>query len=152
MVYSSKDLLSVRSQIKKYVIIATGIFVVFLAAAIMTKNSNSTLSTAVLVVGVSIDIFIWGMYLSPVISYYRYIRDIITGRSRVIRGIVKEVGKEAVYKDNKLFYYEVVIEEDEVERVLLLDEQKEWPEILTGKTYEFKIYENYVIDIAEAAA
>jgi len=146
------DLLSVKSQIKKYLIIVIGIFVVFLAAAIITKDSNNILSTAILVIGVCIDVFIWGMYVSPVIAYYRYVRDIITGRSRVITGIVKKVGKEPVYKDNKLFYYEVVIEEDEVERVLLLDDQKKWPEIFTGKVYEFKMYENYVINIAESTA
>lgn len=150
--YSMDDLLSVKSQIKKYLIIVIGIFVVFLAAAIITKDSNNILSTAILVIGVCIDVFIWGMYVSPVIAYYRYVRDIITGRSRVITGIVKKVGKEPVYKDNKLFYYEVVIEEDEVERVLLLDDQKKWPEIFTGKVYEFKMYENYVINIAESTA
>lgn len=152
LMYSNDDLLSTKSQIIKYVIIVIGIFALFLAAAIIAKQSDNTLATAILVIGVCIDIFIWGMYLSPVIAYYRYVKDIITGRSRVITGIVKEVGKEPVYKDNKLFYYEVLIEEDEIERVLLLDEQKEWPEIFAGKNYEFKIYENYVIGIEELAA
>jgi len=149
--YSQSDLVDTKNQIKKIFLIILVIFALFLTAAIIIKQSNDTLGMIIIVVGVCIDIFIWGMYGTPVMAYYRYVRDIITGRSRNIKGIVKRVGTEPVYKDNKLFYYEILIEEDGIERVLFLDNQKKWPKIVTDKTYEFQIYENYVMNIKEAA-
>ena len=85
------------------------------------------------------------MYVNSV--GYKYIKDLVTGRSREIQGLVKDVSDHPVYKDNKLYYYEVIIEEDEIERILLLDDQKDWPSLDINKVYKFEIHENYVKDL-----
>jgi len=151
-VYSKDDLIAVKGQITKFLLLLLGIFAIFLTAAILAKKSSENLGMIIIVIGVCIDIFIWGMFTAPMVAYYRYLRDVTTGRSRVITGVVKKVGKEPVYKDNKLFYYEVLIEEDGIERILLLDNQKQWPEISAGQTYDFVIHENYVLTFKETAA
>ena len=57
---------------------------------------------------------------------------------------MKGIGADPVYKDNKLYFYEINIEEDGVERMLLLDDQKEWPQIDINRLYRFEIHENFI--------
>lgn len=108
---------------------------------------NNTLGMIILLIGICLDIFIWGMYGSQVLAYYRFLGDMFTGRQRVESGVVKRVGTQPVYKDNKLYYYEVLIENDGVEQMLLVDANKPLPDIQVGKKYEFKVFQNFVIDI-----
>ncbi|NLN41224.1 MAG: hypothetical protein GX160_04430 [Clostridiales bacterium] len=147
MYYSQQDLDNITKQLIKAIILLGAIFLVFLVISIFVANSVANqVGMLVMLVGVCIAIFFWGMYVNSVYAYYKYIKDLVTGRSREIQGLVKAVSDHPVYKDNKLFYYEVTIEEDEIERVLLLDDQKDWPKINTDKLYKFEIHENYVKD------
>ena len=125
MYYSQQDLDNITKQLRNAVILLLAILLGFLVISIIIANLVTNVAgMVVMVVGVCAAVFFWGMYISPVNAYYRFIRDLITGRSREIQGLVKDVSDHPVYKDNKLYYYEVIIEEDEIERILLLDDQK----------------------------
>ena len=148
MYYNQQDLDSITRQLKRVIALLAAIIIISLIISIfIAKMVTNKLGMMAMVVGVCIAIFFWGMYVNPIHAYCRFIRDLVTGRSREIQGLVKDVSEYPVYKDNKLYYYEVTIEEDDVERVLLLDDQKDWPNININRLYNFVIHENYVKDL-----
>ncbi len=150
MYYSQQDLDNITKQFRNALIILLAILLGFIVISVFIANLIANkLGMVVMVVGVCITIFFGGMYVNPVYAYYKFIKDLVTGRSREIQGLVKAVSDHPVYKDNKLFYYEVTIEEDEIERVLLLDDQKDWPKIDTNKLYKFEIHENFVKNLQQ---
>jgi len=152
-VYREEDLQQTGKQLKKVILVMSAVLVAFLAISIaLASLVNNTLGLIVLLIGICLDIFIWGVYGSQILAYYRFLRDMFTGRQRVESGVVKRVGNQPVYKDNKLYYYEVLIENDGVERILLVDANKPLPDIQVGQKYEFKVFQNFVIDISSEAA
>jgi len=152
-VYREEDLQQTGKQLKKVILVMSAVLVAFLAISIaLASLVNNTLGLIVLLIGICLDIFIWGVYGSQILAYYRFLRDMFTGRQRVESGVVKRVGNQPVYKDNKLYYYEVLIENDGVERILLVDANKPMPDIQVGQRYEFKVFQNFVIDISSEAA
>jgi hypothetical protein len=147
-VYSQEDLQQSGKQLKRIFFIIGIILVFFLIISIVLANIvDNALGMVVLLVGICIDIFIWGVYGNQVLAYYRFLKDILTGRQRVEAGVVKSVGTQPVYKDNKLFYYEVLIENDGTELMLLVDANKPLPNFHIGKRYEFKVSQNFILDI-----
>jgi len=152
-VYREEDLQQTGKQLKKVILVMSAVLVAFLAISIaLASLVNNTLGLIVLLIGICLDIFIWGVYGSQILAYYRFLGDMFTGRQRVESGVVKRVGNQPVYKDNKLYYYEVLIENDGVERILLVDANKPLPDIQVGQKYEFKVFQNFVIDISSEAA
>lgn len=150
--YTEQDLINITKQFKKILGLLFAILLLFIGISIaIAKLVSNRLGMIVMVLGVCVDIFVWGMYATPIFAYYNFIKDLITGRTRDIEAIVKEMGSYPVYKDNKLYFYEVTIEEDGVERIVLLDDQKEWPHIHTNKVYSFQIHQNFVKDFKQIA-
>nr|PZN10325.1 MAG: hypothetical protein DIU64_06320 [Caldicoprobacter oshimai] len=146
--YSQEDLQQTGKQLKRIIILLGAVLIAFLVISIALANMvNNTLGMIILLIGICLDIFIWGLYGSQVLAYYRFLGDMFTGRQRVESGVVKRVGTQPVYKDNKLYYYEVLIENDGVEQMLLVDANKPLPNIQVGQKYEFKVFQNFVIDI-----
>lgn len=146
--YSEQDLQEVQHQLKRISIRVGIIFLLFLVGSIILANSiNNKLGMVVLILGVCLNVFIWGMYGTPVLAYYRFLKDILTGRLRMETGLVKRVDSKPVYKDNKLFYYEIWIDEDGTERMLLSDANKPFPNIQEGKKYQFQVFQNFITDI-----
>lgn len=151
--YREEDLQQTGKQLKKVILVMSAVLVAFLAISIaLASLVNNTLGLIVLLIGICLDIFIWGVYGSQILAYYRFLRDMFTGRQRVESGVVKRVGNQPVYKDNKLYYYEVLIENDGVERILLVDANKPMPDIQVGQKYEFKVFQNFVIDMLSRPA
>lgn len=151
--YREEDLQQTGKQLKKVILVMSAVLVAFLAISIaLASLVNNTLGLIVLLIGICLDIFIWGVYGSQILAYYRFLRDMFTGRQRVESGVVKRVGNQPVYKDNKLYYYEVLIENDGVKRILLVDANKPLPDIQVGQKYEFKVFQNFVIDMLSRPA
>ncbi len=146
--YSQEDLQQTAKQLKRIILLLACVLIAFLVISIaLAKMVNNTLGMIILLIGVCLDIYIWGLYGSQVLAYYRFLGDMFTGRQRVEAGVVKRVGTQPVYKDNKLYYYEVLIENDGTEQILLVDANKPLPNIQVGQKYEFKVFQNFVIDI-----
>lgn len=146
--YSKEDLQQTGKQLKRVIFILAGVLIAFLVISIvLAKMVNNTLGMVILLIGVCLDIFVWGIYGSQILAYYRFLSDMFTGRQRVETGVVKRVGTQPVYKDNKLYYYEILIENDGVEQMLLIDANKPLPQIQEGQRYEFKVFQNFVVDI-----
>ncbi len=146
--YTETDLEAVSKQLKRAVTFVAGILFVFLTTAfIFMTQWPAWIGTGFLMIGVCFNIFLWGMYGNPVLAYYRFVKDIVTGRTREMTGKVAWVGDQPIYKDNKLFYYEVWLDDEGVERVLYYDMNKGTPNVEPGVTYHFRIHENYVVEI-----
>ncbi len=148
MMYSEEEQLQVQKQFKSNLITTILVLVLFLTAALafMTRLEQ-WIGAVFLSVGVCISLFLLLVYTLPVWYYYRFVTDIVNGRSREIQARVVRVADEPVYKDNKLLYYEVIVLEDDIERMLLFDANKGRPEIKQGEIAIFRIHENFIINI-----
>lgn len=148
--YGEHDLNNITKQFKRILMLLFTSLVIFIVISIaIAKLVNNRFGMVVMLLGVCVDVFIWGMYATPIFAYYNFIKDLVTGRSREIQGLIKNISDNSVYKDNKLYFYEVTIEDDGVERVLLLDNQKEWPHVNINRLYSFQIHENFVKDLKQ---
>lgn len=149
--YSQEDLKELNGRVKTIVISTAVIFIGFLIAAIYVAVNNAQwLGQLILIIGVCIDIFIWGIKVTPTLCYRGFVKEILTGLSRTEQGRVISISNEPVYKDNRLFYYEVLIMQDDgTQRILLLDVYKNAKDLREGAEYDFKIHDNYIIDYVE---
>lgn len=151
--YTEDDLKSVKRQIRSLLIKIAILFAIFLTISLLLANNLSNpIGLIILVVGLCICEFIWGIYGKPVATYKKFLQEILTGRKRQQRNYVIDVGSKPVYKDNELFYYEILVKEDredEMEQMLLQDTNKTFPSIEKGSWYEFTLYQNYIVDLEE---
>lgn len=151
LMYTQEDLSKLNKQVRNILFITIVIFIGFLIAAVMIAiyDKSQWLAQLVLIIGVCLDIFIWGIKATPTLCYRGFINEILNGLSREEIGRVVNISSEPVYKDNKLFYYEVLIEQsndEDVQRVLLLDIYKNTNDIKPGETYVFKVHSNFIVD------
>ena len=145
--YRQEDFDGIKKQFTRIMTLMVAGLIFFIVISIVIANKIENWAGMIfLLVGICVEIFVWGVYTAPIFSYYRFIRDLVTGKTREIEGLVKGIGADPVYKDNKLYFYEINIEEDGVERMLLLDDQKEWPQIDINRLYRFEIHENFITD------
>ncbi|NLB42337.1 MAG: hypothetical protein GX815_08765 [Clostridiales bacterium] len=152
MYYNENDFTEVKGQFRKIVILVVMIALVFIITAIaFLLRQPQWIGATFLSVGVCLSIFVWGVYGTPIYSYYRYMKDIKEGRTQEIRGKVINVTDEPVYKDNRLLYYEITLEDekDGVERLLLFDGNVGKPPYEVGSNYHFHTHQNYIIQLGD---
>lgn len=152
MYYNEEFEQSCKKQIIRNTILTTIMLIVSIAAAIVVKKTvSNNWGILVLIIGVLGFSFISGIWVLPVWRYYRFVRDVITGRNRKTSAMLLVAEEKAVYKDNKLYFYEIMVLEDDVERKLLYDENREFPkDLLPGCKYEFTTYESIIISYIKA--
>ena len=91
-------------------------------------------------------------FFAPCYSYYKYLNEVLSGRSHLREGIVREISKKPIYKDNKNYYYEVLVEmDDDLYAQFLYDSNLGKPPLEVGKPVQMKCYENFIIEILEQA-
>jgi len=135
-------------QIKIALLVICIIFILSLALSIFIAYAFSNqIGMLLLTMGVCLCVFVWGIYGTPLVSYYIFAKDMITGRSRSVDGIVLKIGSTPVYKDNKLYFYEILIDEDGEERLLLNDANSPIQGIKENQRYLFNIHENYIKNV-----
>lgn len=150
--YTETDFTEVKQQFKKIIILSAGILFAFIILTVAFLLRRPTwIGATVLSIGVCLAVFIWGVYGTPTYNYYRYLKDIMEGRTREMRGRVVKVADAPVYKDNRLLFYEVVVkdEEDGIEKILLYDDNKGRPELNVDRSYFFRTHQSFVIHIAK---
>lgn len=148
MYYNENDFTEIKGQLRRVIILVVLIALIFIITAIaFLLRQPQWMGATFLSVGVCLSIFVWGVYGTPIYSYYRYIKDIKQGRTRELRGKVLNITDEPVYKDNRLLYYEVTLLDgkDGVERLLLYDGNMGKPPFEVGSNYYFLTHQNYII-------
>lgn len=146
--YNEQELTEVSKQLKMAKTRVFSVFLIIFAVSILlaVKVSN-TVGMILLVLGVCGSIFFWGVYVNPLKLYRQFLNDILMGQRRTLIGKVKKINDEPNYKENRLYYYEIIVDEDNVERQLLMDANKPIPALEIGKDYIFSMYETFIIDV-----
>lgn len=149
--YTEQDLMQTKTQIRDTSIKIFIMLAVFLVCSIfVAKYAKNALGLIILLVGICLSIFFWGIYGTPVATYYKFLKELFTGRSRLKKARIQSVSNKPVYKDNKLFYYEIMVKEDsddEIEQMLLFDANKTLKNVKPKEWYEFEVYQNFIIDM-----
>ena len=95
MYYNENDFTEIKGQLRKIIILVLFIALVFIITAIaFLLRKPQWMGATFLSVGVCLSIFVWGVYGTPIYSYYRFIKDIKEGRTREISGKVTNITDE----------------------------------------------------------
>lgn len=119
------------------------------------NNPNETpsqiITIAVTLVWGAIIIFFWSMKLSPRLSYRRYLREIHSGISRDVEGVIVALDEDTAFRDGLSFYRMVVnvgdLEAEEDERILYWDAQMGKPELAVGDRVAARAHGNDIIGL-----
>ena len=126
------------------VVAAAGITVGLILGLGGRLSLGSLIATVCLVAAV----FLFGNLFIPCYHYYRFISEVLYGRSHLREGVIFQVGKKPVYKDNKNYYYEVLIETGEkLYGQFLFDANLGLPPFETGRKTQVLCYENFIVKI-----
>ena len=147
--YPEAFVMKVSAQSRAMIRNAVIIVLVALAAAIPAGVFvSSPVGLILLCLGIGAYIAYWGVRGSQVWAYHRFATEMCQGRHREIETEILRVSSEPVYKDNKLYFYEVEIIQGGVERMLLWDANFPLPEIKPEQKVMFSVIDKYIWDIA----
>ena len=151
-----------NAAIKRFLAMAgTGTLIALLAiaAALVWRdasrmNNPNEVPSQVIVIAVTILwgaalIFLWGMKMSPLLSYRRYLREIRSGLSRTVEGVVTRFDTDTTYRDGISFYACVINVggkgDPEDDRLLYWDTRLPRPEIASGDRVAVRAHGNDII-------
>jgi len=149
--YPEAFVMRINAQSRAMIRNAVIIVLVSLAAAILAGiYISNPVGLGILALGIAAYIAYWGVRGSQVWAYHRFAMEMCTGRHREIEADVIRISDEPVYKDNKLYYYEIETVQDGVERMLLWDANFPLPAIKPGQKVAFSVTDKYIWDIVHS--
>ena len=93
-------------------------------------------------------IFVHGLFISPVIAYYRHLDNVMHGRTRTISGAFKEMGAESVDKDGVAFFPMMIsvgnMADEEDDRLLYYDASLPRPDFEPGRMMTFTVHDKAI--------
>lgn len=106
--------------------------------------------TAVTLVFGAMIIFLWGMKMTPLLSYRKYLKEISSGLTRDVEGTIVSFDADTTFRDGVSFYALIVnigdLQEPEDERLLYWDAQLPKPaDIAPGDHVRFHAHGNDII-------
>ena len=153
MLYSEKDVKITLREMMVYLCVAVVVAAAGIVAGLLLGFSDHlSTGTIVAILCIAGAVFLFGNFFAPCYSYYKYLNEVLSGRSHLREGIVREISKKPIYKDNKNYYYEVLVEmDDDLYAQFLYDSNLGKPPLEVGKPVQMKCYENFIIEILEQA-
>lgn len=136
-----------KAMIRNAVII---LLVSLIAAILMGVFVSSPVGLVLLCLGIAAYITYWGVRGSQVWAYHRFAMEMCLGRHREIETEILRVSEGPVYKDNKLYFYEIETIQGGVERMLLWDANFPLPAIQPGQKVTFSVIDKYIWDIVHS--
>ena len=139
--YQESDVKLTGKVLLRRLLIALGILVVpnIPAFVLVYTARNMVLSFLLSFLGFAAMIFFWGFYISPVIAYYRFVRDMNEGRSHEFTGRLMRYESDSLREGIpcKTMYFE----ENEQERLCYFDLYK-YPQqdFEEGKLYSVTVH------------
>ena len=104
--------------------------------------------TALTILTGAAAIFVHGMFISPVIAYYRHLDSVMHGRTRTVSGTFKEMGTESVDKDGVAFYPMMIsvgnMADEEDDRLLYYDASLPRPDFEKGRMMTFTVHDKAI--------
>ncbi len=115
----------------------------------VNETKSQILSIAITLVAGFVIIFLWGMKMTPLMCYRKYLRETRRGLSRVVEGVVVRFDEGTTFRDGLNFYACIVnvgdLKEPEDERLLYWDVRLKRPDIAIGDTVCFRAHGNDII-------
>lgn len=100
MLYSQHDVMDLGAQLKKRLLLWLLPLALLLAALVYTLVIRHEVLTIIVFVAMCwLVIFAWGLSLSPVRAYQRYVKDLLHGRQRELEGVFKGFDHDTVLRD-----------------------------------------------------
>lgn len=120
------------------------------------NNPNEQMSQ-ILTIGVTLVwgalvLFFWGMKLTPLLCYRKYLRDIHRGLSRTVEGVLVRVDDDLTYRDGINCYAFILnvgnLDDPEDERLLYWDARLLKPSVPVGASVRVRAHGNDIIGFA----
>ena len=152
MFYSQADQKKTFRQMMIYLILLIAVAAAGITVGlILGIGGRLSFGSLIATVCLAAAIFLFGNFFIPCYHYYRYVSEVLYGRCHLREGVVFEVGKKPVYKDNKNYYYEVLIETGEgLYGQFLYDANLGLPPFESGQRAQVQCYENFIVKIVSA--
>lgn len=136
--YSQQDLQDISRQLRTRILVWAIPEALLIAGIILSIIRRVELLTMLLVILFSfIAIFSWGLYLSPVRKYMKFLDSALNGRNRSLQGHFRFFEQEKAVRDGVQFvpFYVNIGEgsEEEDDRLLYYDSNLPTPDWRTGE-------------------
>ncbi len=150
MMYSEND----RKNCNKQLLGRIGVMFALLLApngialAIMYTVRIQWLSIALGLLGAAMAIFYWGLYCAPVASYWRYLKEILGGRTHAFTGELTEIALDSVREGvpcKTLFFCD---DAGDAQRLCYWDEEKYADgDAVCGQRYRVTVHGQSIVAI-----
>lgn len=152
--YQQKDRDENRHQLNKRLLALAIPMVFFLAGIIVSLLRNvrlQWLTILLTVLGGSMTLFCYSMFISPIVHYGRHLKNVLDGRKRETSGIVREIAGQACIREG-VEYYPMTInvgdKNDEADdRLFYYDVHKGMPPVHPGDRVTVVSHDKAVADI-----
>lgn len=149
--YSEEDLISIGAQLRKRLLAWLAPLLLLLALLVYSLAIRHEVFTiAVFAMICWLAIFAWGVSLSPVRAYQRYLRDLLSGRQREMTGVFKGFDRDSVLRD-RVRYQPLMLNVGDVEdpkddRLLYWDANLPLPDWREGERLWISSFDKGVTD------
>ncbi len=113
------------------------------------EQASQMLTIGVTLLWGALILFFWGMKLSPLLCYRKYLREIHRGLSRTVEGVLTRVDEGLTFRDGINFIAVIVnvgnLEEPEDDRLLYWDARLRFPALSPGRAVRAQAHGNDII-------
>ena len=146
-----------HQQLKRRVLALSIPLVFFLAGIVISLLPSirlQWLTILLTILGGSLAIFCYSMFISPVVSYGRHLKNVLQGRTRETTGRVREIAEQSCIRED-VEYYPMSInvgdkDDDADDRLFYYDVQKGTPPFVLGDRITVISHDKAVADFRKA--
>jgi hypothetical protein len=155
--YQTSDWEENRHQLKRRLLALLIPMIPLLAGIVVSLLPNirlQWLTILLTILGGAIAIFCYGMFISPVVSYGRHLKNVLGGRTRETTGRLTEFSSQSCFREG-VEYYPMTINigdkgEEKDDRLFYYDVHKEMPPVKPGDMITVISHDKAVADIRRA--
>lgn len=117
------------------------------------ERTSQAITIAISLVWGAALIFLWGMKLTPRLAYRKFLRELHSGLSREVHGIVTDLNETTTFRDGLTFYGIIVnvgdANDPEDDRLLYWDAQLGRPDVAVGDTVAVRAHGNDIMGMTK---
>jgi hypothetical protein len=155
--YQTSDWEENRNQLKRRLLALLIPMIPLLAGIVVSLLPNirlQWLTILLTILGGAVAIFCYGMFISPVVSYGRHLKNVLEGRTRETTGRLTEFSSQSCFREG-VEYYPMTINigdkgEEKDDRLFYYDVHKEMPPVKPGDMITVISHDKAVADIRRA--
>lgn len=154
--YTEEDYRSISRQFRNRSLslwIPLGVFAVLIFVLAIRRVPEVFVMIATILAG-GLAIFVFGLFIKPVLSYKRHMDNCLHGRTHDVTGAFKEMGEETVDKDGVRFWPMILnvgnMEDEEDDRLLYYDANLPRPGFVRGQMLTVSAHDKAVAKWTDA--